>query len=109
VTNYTNGIASCCQDALVPGTPCRRLNRRISAAGEGDVEKQTGTNNVFDEALKDLMESRRARARLAKNHRTLAASVRNELKVRESAVGRLPACLFPVSTHVGPIHDDLWK
>src|ERR1039458_6468392 len=64
-------------------------------------KKQTGTNNVFDEALEDFVESRRARARLAKNHRTLAASVRKKLKVRESEVGRLPDALSPVSTTGG--------
>ena len=32
MTNYTSAIASRCQDALVPGTPCRRLDRRTDAA-----------------------------------------------------------------------------
>ena len=61
-------------------------------------EEQTGMNNAFDEALKDFVEGRRARARLPKNHRTLAASLRKKLKVREPEVGRLPDALFPVST-----------
>ncbi len=61
-------------------------------------KKQTGTNNVFDESLKDFVEGRRARARLPKNHRKLAASLRKKLKVPEPEVGRLPDALFPVST-----------
>ena len=59
-------------------------------------KEQTGTNDLFDEALEDFVESRRAR--LPKNPGTLAASVPKKLKVRESEVGRLPDELSPVPT-----------
>ena len=69
-------------------------------------KKQTGTNNVFDEALEDFVESRRARARLPKNYRTLAASVRKKVKARESAVGRLQLGCPRCPPRAGGVHDD---
>jgi DNA-binding transcriptional regulator YiaG len=51
-------------------------------------KKQTDTDNPFDEALKELVESPRARARLPKNP-TVAASLRKKLKLTQRAAAEL--------------------